>query len=123
VFAVPIRGSVLLILALGTMGSLMFAGMGLLVASRAQNTQTVGGLVNMLTIPMSICSGVFFSAGRFPDFMQPVIKVLPLTALIDSVRAVMSDGAGLMQITGPVGLMLLWGGLSFVIALRLFRWE
>jgi len=122
-FHVPIRGSVGLILALSTLGSLMFAGMGLLVASRAQNTQTVGGLVNLLILPMSICSGVFFSSARFPAFLTPGIKLMPLTALIDSVRAVMLDGAGAAQVARPVAIMTVWGLASFLTALKLFRWR
>jgi ABC-type multidrug transport system permease subunit len=122
-FHVPIRGSLPLIVALSTLGSLAFAGMGLLVASRAQNTQTVGGLVNMFILPMSICSGVFFSSARFPEFLQPIIKLLPLTALIDSVRAVMLDGAGAAQVVRPVVVMAAWGLIAFVTALKMFRWR
>src|SRR5437762_3510963 len=88
VFHVPIRGSVPLIVGLSALGSLMFAGMGLLIGCRAQNTHTVAGLVNAVTLPMAICSGVFFSAARFPEVFQPLIKILPLTALIEGVRAV-----------------------------------
>jgi ABC-type multidrug transport system permease subunit len=123
VFDVPIRGSLLLILALSTLGSLVFAGLGLLVGSRAQNTQTVAGLVNLVTLPMAICSGVFFSAARFPDSVQPFIKALPLTALIGSVRSVMLDGVGLVAVAWPIAILLIWGFLSFGIALRLFRWQ
>jgi len=123
VFDVPIRGSLWLITALSVLGSLVFAGLGLLVGSRAQNTQTVAGLVNLVTLPMAICSGVFFSAARFPDAVQPVIKALPLTALIEGVRAVMINGSGPTAVAGHVGILLLWGALSFGIALRLFRWQ
>jgi ABC-type multidrug transport system permease subunit len=123
VFDVPIRGSLLLIVALSTLGSLVFAGLGLLIGARAQTTQTVAGLVNLVTLPMAICSGVFFSAARFPDVVQPFIKVLPLTALIESVRTVMLDGTGLVGVTWHVTILLIWGLLSFVIALRLFRWQ
>ena len=123
VFAVPIRGSLLLIVALSTLGSLVFAGLGLLVGSRAQNTQTVAGLVNLVTLPMAICSGVFFSAARFPDVFQPLIKALPLTALIEGVRAVMLDGAGSAAVGRQVAIMLVWGAVSFGVALRLFRWQ
>jgi ABC-2 type transport system permease protein len=123
VFDVPIRGSLLLIVALGALGSLVFAGMGLLVGSRAQNTQTVAGLVNLVTLPMGICSGVFFSAGRFPDIVQPLIEVLPLTALIDGVRAVMLDGVGPAAIAHQVVILLIWGAVSFAVALRVFRWQ
>jgi len=122
VFNVPVRGSLLLIFALSVLGSLMFAGMGLLIGSRAQNTHTVAGLVNMTTLPMLVTSGVFFSASRFPDVFQPIIRILPLTALIEAVRNVMLDGAGLAGVSTQVGIMLAWGVISFVVALRLFRW-
>jgi ABC-2 type transport system permease protein len=123
VFQVPIRGSLLLIVALSTLGSLVFAGMGLLVGSRAQNTQTVAGLVNLVSLPMAVCSGVFFSSARFPDVFQPLIRALPLTALIEGVRTVMLDGAGPAAVARQVAIMLVWGTVSFVIALRIFRWQ
>src|SRR5438445_10408574 len=123
VFHVPIRGSVVLIVGLSVLGSLMFAGMGLLIGSRAQNTHTVAGLVNLATLPMLVTSGVFFSAARFPDAVQPIIRLLPLTALIEAVRTVMLDGAGLAAVANQIGIMLAWGLISFVVALRLFRWQ
>jgi ABC-type multidrug transport system permease subunit len=122
VFDVPIRGSLLLIVGLGTLGSLVFAGMGLLVGSRAENTQTVAGLVNLVTLPMAICSGVFFSAARFPDVVQPLIKALPLTALIEGVREVMLDGVGPAAVARQITILVVWGVASFGVALRLFRW-
>ncbi len=123
VFDVPIRGSLLLIVALSTLGSLMFAGIGLLLGSRAQNTHTVAGLVNMVTLPMLVTSGVFFSAARFPEVFQPLIRCLPLTALIESVRTVMLDGAGMSAVGTQAAIMLAWGAVSFVLALKLFRWQ
>jgi len=123
VFHVPIRGSLLLIVGLSVLGSLMFAGIGLLLGSRAQNTHTVAGLVNLVTLPMSICCGVFFSAARFPEVLQPLIKVLPLTALIDGVRVVMLDGAGPAAVTRQAAILLIWGAVSFAVALKLFRWQ
>ncbi len=72
---------------------------------------------------MIVCSGVFFSPTRFPDVLQPVIQSLPLTALIESIRTVMLDGAGLLTVAGQVLVMVLWGALCFVLALRLFRWQ
>jgi ABC-type multidrug transport system permease subunit len=123
VFDVPIRGSIPLIVGLSALGSLMFAGMGLLIGSRAQNTHTVAGLVNAISLPMLVTSGVFFSAARFPDAIQPIIKLLPLTALIESVRTVMLDGAGFAAVGNQIGVMFAWGLISFVVALRMFRWQ
>ncbi len=123
VFDVPVRGSWALLFALATLGSLVFAGLGLLVASRAQNQQTVGGLINLVTMPMAIGSGVFFSAQRFPDVLQPVLSILPLTALNDATRAIMLEGAGLAQVARPTLILLAWGALAFLAALTLFRWR
>jgi ABC-type polysaccharide/polyol phosphate export permease len=123
VFGVPLRGSVALLSSLAVLGSLVFAGLGLLVASRATNTQTVGGLINLVSLPMFILSGVFFSSARFPEAMQPLIHLLPLTALNDSLRAVMLDGAGLLAVARPTAVMLVWGLAAFAAALRLFRWR
>ena len=123
VFHVPIRGSLPLIVGLSAFGSLMFAGLGLLLGSRAQNTHTVAGLGTLVTFPMMVASGVFFSSSRFPEVVQPIIRLLPLTALIDSIRAVMLDGAGVAAITTQIGIMAAWGFVSFVLALRLFRWH
>lgn len=123
VFDVPIRGSLLLIVALSGLGSLVFAGMGLLVGSRTQTTQTAAGLINLAILPMMVTSGVFFSAARFPDMLQPFIKALPLTAIISGVRAVMLDGAGLGAVAAQLAILLVWGALSFGIALKVFRWQ
>ena len=123
VFGVPLRGSLALVLGLLLLGALTFAGLGLLVASRAQNTQTVGGLINLVSMPMFILSGVFFSSARFPPVMQPFVRALPLTALNDALRAVILDGAGLLQITRPILNLAAWGLVSFALAFKLFRWR
>jgi ABC-type multidrug transport system permease subunit len=123
VFGVPLRGSLMAVILLSVLGSLAFAGLGLLVASRAQNTQTVSGLINLASLPMFLFSGVFFSSARFPDVMQPFIRLLPLTALNDSLRAVMLDGARLTQLGTPIAVLLVWGMVAFAVALRVFRWR
>jgi len=103
VFRVGVAGSFALLLGVSLIGALAFAGIGLLVAARAQNTQTVTGLINLVMLPMFVGSGVFFSTSRFPDAVQPFLRVLPLTALNDGLRAVMIDGAGLTAVAGQIG--------------------
>jgi ABC-type multidrug transport system permease subunit len=122
-FHVGIAGSIPLLVAVSVAGALTFAGLGLLVASRAQNTQTVSGLMNAIMLPMFIGSGVFFSTARFPQAMQPFVRVLPLTALNDALRAIMIDGAGLASLALPLALLAATTVLSFAAALRLFRWR
>lgn len=122
-FGVRVAGSLLLLLGVAMLGALTFAGIGLLVASRAENTQTVGGLMNLVMMPMFVGSGVFFSAGKFPDAVQPFVRALPLTALNDAMRAVVNEGAGIVDIARPLALLTGMGIVSFALALKLFRWR
>ena len=122
-FGVPVRGSLLAIAAIVVVGAMAFSGLGLLVASRAKTIEGVSGLMNFVMVPMWILSGVFFAYSNFPEAVQPLIKPLPLTALNDALRAVQLDGAPLIATTGLLGLLVAWGGLSFVVALRIFRWQ
>src|SRR5271156_6124302 len=73
VFQVPLRGSWPELAGLCVLGSLSFSALGLLIASRAKTIEAASGLMNLVMMPMWILSGVFFSAQRFPDFMQPLI--------------------------------------------------
>jgi ABC-type multidrug transport system permease subunit len=122
-FGVPMRGAYWLLAATCLCGALAFGGIGLLVASRPKTIEAVSGLVNLVMLPMWLLSGVFFSSSNFPDAMQPVIQVLPLTALNDALRAVMLEGAGVPEVLSELLLMSLWGLVSFGLALRIFRWR
>ena len=121
-FHLRVLGSYLAIAVLGAIGSMTFGGVGLLTASRAQKIESISGLINLVMMPMWIFSGVFFSYERFPAVVHPFIKALPLTALNDALRATLLEGTSLAAQPGRLLVMLLWGGISFVLALRWFRW-
>ena len=123
VFHVPVRGSFAALAVLCVLGSMLFCSLGLLTASRAQTIEAASGLMNAVMMPMWICSGVFFSAQRFPDAVQPFIKALPLTAVIDALRANMLQGAGLAQAVPQIAVMGGWMVVCFGLALKLFRWR
>ena len=122
VFHMRVLGSLFAILFLGAMGALCFGGVGLVTASRAQKIESVSGLMNLVMMPMWIFSGVFFSYERFPAVIRPLIKALPLTALNDSLRASILEGTPLIHQWPRLLVMFLWGGISFVLALKWFRW-
>jgi len=122
-FRMKVEGSLLAILFVAALGAICFGGVGLLTASRAQKIESVSGLINLVMMPMWIFSGVFFSYERFPQIIQPLIKALPLTALNDALRAIILQGASLGSQWIPLAVMAAWGGLSFVIALKWFRWS
>ena len=122
-FGVRNQGDIASLIFLIVLGAFCFGGLGLLVASRAKTIETVSGLMNLVMLPMYIVSGVFFSSERFPELVQPLIKVLPLTAMNDSLRGVMLEGKSLAELGWELGVLLIWGGLSFAIALKIFRWR
>ncbi|HZU35473.1 MAG TPA: ABC transporter permease [Gemmataceae bacterium] len=122
-FGVRIVGSPLAVLALILIGAFTFAGIGLLVASRARTMEAVSGLMNLVMLPMWILSGIFFSSDRFPQAAQPFIQALPLTPLNHAVRAVMLEGTPLAALLPQIAILLAWGVGTFVLALWWFRWN
>jgi len=122
-FGVSVRGSLGSVAVLSVIGALTFSGLGLLVAARPKTIEGVSGLMNLVMLPMWLLSGTFFSSARFPQILQPFIKALPLTALNDSLRAVINDGTPLAASWTQIGIMLVWCLVGFVVALRLFRWQ
>jgi ABC-type multidrug transport system permease subunit len=121
-FGVQVAGSYAALGLVSLAGSASFAAIAILVSSRAQNMQTVSGLMNLVMLPMFVLSGVFFSSTHFPDVTRPLIKALPLTAMCDGMRAVTIDGAGLVGTLPYLAVLAAWGVVSFVLGLRWFRW-
>jgi ABC-type polysaccharide/polyol phosphate export permease len=122
-FGVPIRGRLLDLAVVCVLANLTFSALGVLIASRARTIEAVSGLMNLLQVPMWIFSGIFFSVDRFPDAALPIIRALPLTALIDALRAHMLQGAGLTRLGPQLGTLAVWLIVCFAAGLKLFRWR
>ena len=122
-FGVPVRGAWATIFLVSLLGSFCFAGLGLLIASRAQRLETVSGLMNLIQLPMWILSGIFFSPDRFPDIVQPLVQALPLTQLNYCLRAVVLEGAPLASLWWELALLVVWAAVCFLCALKWFRWN
>lgn len=123
IFKLQIQGSSTAVFLVAFTGAMTFSGLGLLVACRAQRIETISGLMNLVMLPMWLCSGIFFSSARFPDLMQPFVQVLPLTQLNNALRAVILEGETLGSLTVSLGILVMWASLSFVLALRWLRWR
>lgn len=122
-FGVVIHGSWLAILLIVMLGAIEFAAIGLLVASRTQTLEGASGLMNLVMLPMWTLSGIFFSYERFPEIAQPFIKCLPLTPVIDALRALMMDGKSITTLGPEILIMVAWSIIPFFIALAIFRWN
>jgi len=122
-FGVPMRGAIITMALVCVVGAFAFASLGLLVAARPKTVEGVSGLMNLVMMPMWILSGTFFSTERFPEAMQPIVQLLPLTALNNALRAVMIEGAALVELSGELLVVGGWGLIGFVLAIKLFRWQ
>lgn len=123
IFGVPLRGSLGTLAIVSVLSAAMFGGIGLLIAARPRTIEGASGIMNLVMLPMWVFSGVFFNASNFPDAMQPFIQALPLTASVNALRSVMLEGTPLLGLGQELAVMGVWLGLSFVLALKLFRWK
>jgi len=123
ILGVPFEGDLISFTIVALLGAITFAGLGILVASRVRTIEGVSGLMNLVMMPMWLASGVFFSYERFPDAIQPILRLLPLTGLIDALRAIMIDGESIRQLGPEAALLAGWCVLTFLVALKIFRWE
>ena len=122
-FGVPMRGPVVELGVICLLSALAFSAIGLLIASRAKTVEGVSGLMNLVMMPMWIFSGVFFSSSNFPNAVQPLIKILPLTAVNNALRANMLDGTQITALGLEMAVIVAWLVISFVASLKLFRWR
>ena len=122
-FGFTVRGSWVSLVLMTILGGFTFSGIGMLVAARPTTIEGVSGLMNFIMLPMWLLSGTFFSSERFPQVFQPFIQALPLTALNNVLRSLMNDGATLSSNWLPITVMLAWCVVSFVIALKIFKWQ
>lgn len=122
-FGFTVRGSWLSVALMTILGGFTFSGLGLLVAARPTTIEGVSGLMNFIMLPMWLLSGTFFSSERFPQVLQPFIQALPLTALNNVLRALMNEGASLSSNWLPIAILVAWCLVSFVVALKIFKWQ
>ena len=123
VFSVEVQGSILGLFILFLCGNFAFSGIAIFASSRATNSQIANGVINAISFPMMLLSGIFFSYHNFPDWATSIIRFFPLTLLADSIRAVYIEGANLISIGFPSLILLCIGFVFFGIGLKIYKWD
>ena len=108
---------------LAIIGLLSFLGLGLVVTSLADSEDAIAPIANLVTLPQFLLSGAFFPIDSFPAFLKPIAQVMPMTFLNDAMRAVAFEGAGIEAVLPKLLGLLIWGIISYIIAIRIFKWE
>ncbi|HEX6276280.1 MAG TPA: ABC transporter permease [Polyangiaceae bacterium] len=123
VFGTVVRGSYATVALLAFLGAAAFASVSLVIGARIDSTDVANGWINFVQLPMWVLSGAFFSYERFPEWLHQPIRLLPLTAVVDGMRAVSNAGATLFDVAPQIAVLAVWSGAGFAVALRTFRWQ
>jgi ABC-type multidrug transport system permease subunit len=122
-FGNTIQGSVAALLVLFLAGNIAFSGIGIFLASRTSRTEIANGFINLVTMPMMVLSGIFFSYHNFPDWAISIIRPLPLTMYTDGIRSIFIEGAGFAETVFSSAILFFTGIIFFVAGLKIFKWH
>jgi len=111
------------LLMLGLLGAVVFLAMGFALAGISKSEDQVAPLANLITLPMTLLSGIFFSRMHLPRFAHIITDFFPLTYLADGMRSVAIEGAGLAHVAPQVAGLVVWAVVSCAAAVKMFRWE
>jgi ABC-2 type transport system permease protein len=104
-------------------GTTCFAALGLAVTGLVRSGEGSSAVITAIYLPMTFVSGSFFDVDTMPSFLRAIADVLPLTYLLRWVRDSLIEGRGIGSSWTPLGVLLGWGALGALVALRTFRWE
>lgn len=122
IFQFEVLGNWISYLALAILGACAFTGIALLCASRTKSIPMISGLTNLISLPMIMLSGVFFSKNNFPDWLRAVTDFLPLTALNDGLRKIALEGQSLSQMGFEIAVLVGFTLITGALSIKLFRW-
>jgi len=108
---------------LSFLGLVVFMGFGFIISSVAKNESSIPPFANIFTLPQFLLGGTFFSTQAFPKWLQGFCEILPLKQLNDAMRNVAFEGASLVDCSKQIGILLLWGVVIYVVAIKTFKWE
>ena len=110
-------------LVLSFIGLVVFMGFGFIVSGLATTDSTIPPFANLITLPQFLISGTFFSIEVFPVWLQWIAKIMPLTHLNNALRAVAFEGKTLWDVRLEIAILLIWGIVVYVAAVKVFKWE
>jgi ABC-type multidrug transport system permease subunit len=122
-FGITIQGNIPALLAVFIAGNIAFAGIAVFVSSHTSKTEVGNGLINVVTMPMMVLSGIFFSYHNFPEWSISFIQKLPLTMMADGMRSIFNEGAGWAEIGLSALVMFMTGVVFFIAGLKIFKWH
>ncbi len=122
-FGTQVNGSWLLLLMFVVLGTLAFMAIGFIIAGLARTPESAGPIAGFVSFPMLFLGGVFFPINNMPEFLQPIVRAIPISHLTTALRQVMNVGADLSTLWQEASLLGGWMIAAFIVASLTFRWE
>lgn len=122
IFGFQPQGSFTTYLAVAVLGTFVFTVLSMLIGAKTNNAGAYNGISNLIMLPMAFLCGVWYSKYLFPSWLVSVSELLPLSPLIDGLRAVALEGAGIMDILPKIGLLVGYGVVFSILSKKAFRW-
>ncbi len=122
-FHVHLQSNLLVLIAVILLGALMFVALGYLISGLARSQDSVSAITNLVQFPMLFLSGIFIPIDIMPQWLRPVVNIIPLTYLADLLRQVMVGATPSFPIALDLGIVSAWLVVCAVLALKFFRWE
>lgn len=123
IFKVTIVGSIWSLAGIVIIGSITFISMGFMLISFSKTVEAGRGIIQVIQFPMMFLSGIFFPIAIMPDYIQPVIKAMPLTYLGDALRQVMLGAGGSYSMITNLGVLTGWLIVTLIVAIKFWKWE
>jgi ABC-type multidrug transport system permease subunit len=117
------EGNYLTLIAITVLGAISLISMGLMLAARVTSEELAGGLLNLVTWPMMMLSGVWFSLEGANEWVRQAAEVFPLTHVLEAARAIMIDGAALRDVLPQIAVLCAMSALFLTVAAAIFRWR
>jgi ABC-2 type transport system permease protein len=109
-------------MAMSSLGLIVFLGFGLIIAGRTNNENSASPLANLVTLPQFLLSGVFFPTDAFPSWVRIVADLLPLSFFNAAMRRIAAEGAGFGDLLPSIVGLCAWGVAAYFVASRSFKW-
>ena len=123
IFDVQMVGNWFFLCGIVILGTLVFSCIGYLIAAFVKTEEGAIPIINAITFPMMFLSGTFFEVSNMPDFIDPLVKMMPLTYVSDALRQIMVDGIPQHSMTVDIAVMAGWTVVCLAVIIRFFRWD
>jgi ABC-type multidrug transport system permease subunit len=117
------EGSLLLLFVVALLGAISLIAVGLFVAARFTSEELASGILNFITWPMMLLSGVWFSLEGSAEWLRWIAKIFPLTQMLEAARAIMLDGAGIAAVAPQLFYLAFTALLFLSLGAAFFRWR